>query len=66
MSFLKITPPLPPEKKKRRPLRCRTTIYCDCGQPAVVRLRVKVGANGCYRVTLNLCPDCLALEEGDR
>ena len=66
LSFWKITQSLPLGKKKRRPLRRRTVIYCDCGQPAVARIQVKVGPNGCYTVTLNLCSDCLALEEQKR
>ncbi|MFZ2097161.1 MAG: hypothetical protein WAV05_11045 [Anaerolineales bacterium] len=42
---------------KPHPLRC------DCGQLAVIVLRVRVGTDPQYTVQLPLCPSCLALEQ---
>ncbi len=44
---------------QRRPKR----ILCDCGQPAITVLVVKVGCDPQYTVHLPLCLACLALEQ---
>ncbi len=48
----------PPRRNRIRPPRC------DCGQPAVTVLTVRVGTNPQYTVRLWLCSACLALEQG--
>ena len=44
-------------QRRQRPLRC------DCGQPAVTVLPVRVGKNGVYQARLPLCAECLAVEQ---
>jgi hypothetical protein len=47
---------LPTRKKRCRQLRC------DCGQPAIVVISVRVGCDPQYTVQLPLCAECLKLE----
>ena len=47
---------------KPRPVRQRR-LRCDCGQPAVTVLSVRVGSDPQYIVHLPLCPNCLKLEQ---
>ena len=47
--------PRPPAKRRRLP-------RCDCGQPAITVIRVRVGCDPQYTVRLPLCATCLELE----
>ena len=64
MSRWQITKPPPASATPR--VACRRRGYvrrCNCGKPAVAKAIVQVGLDGCYTVSLYLCPACLAIEQ---
>ena len=55
----------PLTQKKRKPRKKgRGELTCDCGKAAVAKAILQVGYDLQYTVTLDLCADCLAIEQG--
>lgn len=54
-----------PEKRPRRARKpARMETLCECGEMAVERVRVTIGVPGesLTRISIPLCPECLAIE----
>ena len=41
-------------------------LKCDCGRPARHKVPIRVGVGGCRAMSLNLCDDCLKLEQANK
>jgi len=64
MSRWQITTPPPTPASPKAPRRSGKNVRrCNCGQPAVAKAIVRVGLDGCYIVTIYLCPACLVIEQ---